>query len=68
MAIITLLTVILEIPALIKNKMWKEVTAVLLMISIAVFIQTSVLLNVPTLISLIRKTFEPIGKLFFTKL
>ncbi|AZV58336.1 hypothetical protein [Clostridium sp. AWRP] len=59
---------ILEGIPLVKKKMWKELSCVVILLIMALFFQVSINLGMATPIDLIEKLFEPIGKTFFNKL
>lgn len=63
-----LLIFLLEEIPLIKKRMWKELTTAGLILLIAIFLQIGKDLGLITPINLMRKLFEPIGKIFFTQL
>ncbi|QXE18664.1 hypothetical protein [Clostridium sp. 001] len=58
----------LEGIALVKKKMWKELSCVVILLIIALCFQTSKNLGMATPIDLIEKLLESIGKIFFNKL
>lgn len=65
---VSALICLIEAIYLIPKGMKKELTAVAIILSIAVFIQISNGYGMDTPIGLIRRLFEPIGKAFFNRL
>lgn len=59
---------LLEGVTLIKKKLWKELTTVTIILSIAIFLEISKNLGMITAINLIEKFLEPIGRLYLNKL
>jgi hypothetical protein len=50
---------------LIKKRMWNELTTVVLLLLIAAIMQIGKSLNMASLINIIERLFEPIGKMIF---